>query len=732
MELLAQALGLDGPAYGQLIDLVRQHMAADVAEPVESVEWLPGQVVEERASTGPLTDSADRSAPAQLRADIADFIGRHEQVASLRRALTAGMPASHPGAVTVAVVTGAGGTGKTTLAVHAAHLAADWFPDGQFFAELGGAGPHPAGPEQVLAQFLRDLGVPPDRIPAGGAERAAQYRSQLTGRRMLIFLDDARDAAQVQPLLPGSASCVVLVTSRRWLSELAGSNVVDLDVFTPAEARQLFATMVGPERVAAEQDASEEVLRACAGLPLAIRIAGARLAARGGWTVRTMADRLADERRRLDQLTVGSLAVRASFEVGVAALAAPERPDGVHPAHAFRMLGLWPGLAVSLDAAAALLGQARELVVDALEALVNAQLLQSPAADWYQFHDLLRVHAADRAIAEETQEARGQAVRRLLAWYLHSTVAAARLISPYRNQVPLSDPESGLMPVSFSSIDEALCWCERERSNLVEATRLAAAASMHDMAWQLPVAALGFFNRRMYREEWVETHQIALDSACHLGDRQAEAWVRNNLGMAFARQGQEQSLELFRQALAIRRDIGDPTGEAQVANNLSYALVLAQRFDEALEWAYLALELQRKLHHRFGEGIALSNIGEALLELGRPDEAADWLRQALDVYREIGVRAEAGDTLTHLGRASMNRGHHVDALDYLRQAASTQHAAGYRYGEAIALECLGDVCALEQRAADAAEAWAQALAIFEELGDDARVHQVRERLAGFR
>ena len=339
-----------------------------------------------------------RPAPAQLPADIADFTGRAEQMARLEQVVAAGVRAGQPGAVTVAVVTGAGGTGKTTLAVHAAHVVASWFPDGQFFAELGGAGVHPPEPARYWPGFFVTLGFPRSDsrqcAGAGGAvSQSADWAADtdLSGR--------CAGCCAGAAAAPGSASCVVLVTRRRWLSDLAGGSVLSLDEFTPGEARQLFAGMVGAGWVAAEQAASEELLRACAGLPLAIRIAGARLAARGGWSVRTMADRLADERRRLDQLTAGSLAVRASFEVGVAALPAPERPDQVHPAHAFRMLGLWWGSVISLDATAALLGHPREPVADALEALVDAQLLQSPAPDRYQFHDLLRVYAADRAIA---------------------------------------------------------------------------------------------------------------------------------------------------------------------------------------------------------------------------------------------------------------------------------------------------------------------------------------------
>ena len=253
------------------------------------------------------------------------------------------------------LVVGSGGLGKSALAVHAAHLLASRFPDGQLYANLLGA-TQPADPAEVLGRFLRDLGMDGHRIPLGEEERAAHFRTRLAGKQVLIVLDDARDAAQVMPLLPGSASCAVLVTTRNWLPELVGSAALDLEVLSPDEGRELFTRVVGAKRVAAEPAAADEVLAACVGLPLAIRIAGARLATRGAWSVRTLADRLADERRRLDELRVGNLAVRASFEVSFASLRR-EAADGAGPAGAFRLLGLWTGPWIGLPAASALLGE---------------------------------------------------------------------------------------------------------------------------------------------------------------------------------------------------------------------------------------------------------------------------------------------------------------------------------------------------------------------------------------
>ena len=226
-----------------------------------------------------------RAAPAQLPADVADFTGRQEHLLRLRQMLTPASSAANPAAVNIAGVVGTPGLGKTVLAVHAAHALRRNFPDGQLFVSLLGASQQPAKPDEVLARLLRDLGVEPDRIPATLEERAALYRTRLTDRRVLIVLDDARDSAQVRPLLPGSASCAVIVTSRHWLSDLAGSRLVDLDVLDDDEAEQMLTRIIGEDRVAAEPGPVRDVLRACAGLPLAIRIAGARLAARRGWTV---------------------------------------------------------------------------------------------------------------------------------------------------------------------------------------------------------------------------------------------------------------------------------------------------------------------------------------------------------------------------------------------------------------------------------------------------------------
>ena len=423
-----------------------------------------------------------------------------------------------PGAVRIALVAGSGGLGKTSLAVHAAHRVRASFPDGQLYVDLLGATAHPLPPADVLARFLRDLGVDGRDIPAEDDERAARYRTVLAGRRMLVVLDNARDAAQVRPLLPGAASCAVLVTTRSRMPDLASTRLVDLNVLDDDEALTLFTKVVGDERAAAEPEATAELLLACAGLPLAIRICAARLATRSGWTIRAMANRLRDEHRRLDELRVGDLAVRASFQVSFASLPTSAPPGGIAPADAFRMLGLWHGPSISSAAAAALFGTPEYLASDALETLVDAHLLESTSPDRYKFHDLLRVYSSERAVADLSEPDRDAAIGRLLRWYVRTADAAATAVSPHRYNMPLGRRPRMTWPRSASPPPRsALAWYDGERANLVAATRQAAESGLHDIAWRLPAPLFQIFNSRGNWADCIATHRIALDSARQAG-----------------------------------------------------------------------------------------------------------------------------------------------------------------------------------------------------------------------
>ncbi len=628
----------------------------------------------------------------------------------------------------VAVVAGAGGLGKTALAVHAAHELRSFFPDGQLYVSLLGASQQPLPPDEVLARLLRDLGIPDARIPVDAEERAALFRTRMAGRQILLVLDDARDAAQVRPLLPGTASSAVIVTSRHRLADLAGSRLIDLDVLDEPEARLLFTRIIGPERAEAEPAAVRDVLEACAGLPLAIRIAGARLTARRGWSVATLAGRLADERRRLDEFTAGDLAVRACFQVSFDALPRPERPGEVNPAHLFRLLGVWQGPTIGLAAAAALAGQPAGPVADALEVLIDASLLESPGPDRYQFHDLLRAFAAERAQADDPAPAIAAAVHRVLSWYLQTADAAASMISPYRNPVPLGPPDPGSQPLAFGSADAALAWYEAERANLVAATRQAAGQGLHDIAWKLPVAAMISFELSGYRAEWIATHRTALDSARAIGDRLGEARVLNNLGMVLGEQRTEGAIEHIKQALAINREIGERRGQAQAANNLGFSYRFLGRHAEAVVALLDALELQREVGARRGEAIALCNLGESYLELGQYEEAITRSQEALAVAREIGAVRLEGYAQYNLGRAFGELGRAGAAVELLEQALAIHRSVGDKYGQAQDLQQIGIAHARSGAAPQARAAWTRASTIFEGLGDRKQLDELQAHL----
>jgi DNA-binding SARP family transcriptional activator len=667
--------------------------------------------------------------PAELPGDVADFTGREDQVKHLCDLLASGGVDADPGAVRIALVAGSGGLGKTSLAVHAAHRVKGSFPDGQLYVDLLGATPQPLPPGDVLARFLRDLGVDGRDIPVDEDERSARYRTILAGRRILVVLDNARDAAQVRPLLPGTASCAVLVTTRSRMPDLASTRLVDLNVLDDDEALALFTRVVGDERAAGEPEATAELLLACAGLPLAIRICAARLAMRSGWTIGAMASRLRDEHRRLDEMRAGDMAVRASFQVSFASLPAAAQSDGIAPADAFRLLGLWQGPSISSAAAAALFGTSKYVAEDALEALVDAHLLGSTSSDRYKFHDLLRVYSSERAVADLSGPDRDVAVGRLLGWYMRTADAAASAVLPHRYNVPLQAGAADPLPLGFAGAENALAWYDSERVNVVAATRQASSSGLHEIAWRLPAPLFIVFNSRHNWADCITTHRIALDSARQAGNRQGEAWILNNLGDALGRIGDSEGIGHLEQALAIRHEIGDRAGEAQAANNLADAYEHLERWDEVVDLLRRALSLTQEIGDRYGEGVALSNLGAALLELKQTDEAIDALRQADHVFAEVGYLDGTGYARYILGQCYLSQGHDEEALECLRQSANSHQAAGNRNRQAVTLRLLASAQARNGLAQQARESWTQAAAIFADLGDSTQAAEVRAEQA---
>jgi DNA-binding SARP family transcriptional activator/tetratricopeptide (TPR) repeat protein len=682
---------------------------ASAAGPLVDVSDYPAAKAPAPALAKPAGLTAPR--PAQLPPDIVDFTGREAQAAHVCDALACQQATTGPGTVRAVVVVGAAGLGKTTLAVHAAHQVREFFPDGQLYARLSGSSAHPAVPGEVMARFLRDLGMADDKIPVGDEERAALYRTQLADRRMLLLLDDAKDVAQVRPLLPGSASCAVLVTARNRTPNLLSTGFVDLSTLSGPKALELFLRIVGDGRPGAEPEATAEILRACAGLPLAIRICAARLARRPQWRIATMAARLRDERRRLDELQAGDLEVRTSFQVSYDSLSGS--PQRIDPARVFRLLGLWPGQRISLPAAAALIGGLEEDVADALEALVDASLLESPEADWYQLHDLLRLFATERAQAEETSQAQLEAVTRLLEWYLQTATAVAEVLSPDRYRILGEEPSPrGLTP---GSVRDALAWYDNEQANAIAAIRQAVAAGLHDVAWRLPTALFTLFSRRHNWAHCVTAHRMAVNSARACGSRQGEAWALQNLGHSLAELGEVEAAEAFaclEEALAIRKETQDLVGQAQTAVSTAFTYYKFHGPQAAYDHSLSCLPVLRQAGNLALLGAGLNNHGEFCRLLGKMNEATECLQEALGIWAAIKGGNGHGHVLENLGRIQLESGRLNEAIASLSEAYRLHVTQGHLMGQAETLKYLGQAQGSAGQADQARKSFEAALALF--------------------
>ncbi|MCX5198545.1 tetratricopeptide repeat protein [Streptomyces sp. NBC_00249] len=602
--------------------------------------------------------------PAQLPATVPDFTGRAPFVSELGEILAG----AEGQVMAVSALAGIGGVGKTTLAVHVAHAARPHFPDGQLYVDLQGTEPRPAQPEAVLGSFLRALGTPDSAIPDSAADRAALYRSVLDGRRVLVLLDNARDAAQVRPLLPGTAGCAALVTSRVRMSGLAGAHLVDLDVMSPDEALQLFTRIVGAERVGAERQAALDVVGACGFLPLAIRIAASRLAARRTWTVSVLAAKLADERRRLDELQAGDLAVKATFELGYGQLEPAQQ-------RAFRLLGLADGPDVSLAAAAAVLDLPEHDTEDLLEALVDCSLLESAAPGRYRFHDLVRLYA--RACAERDEQPPGgreAALDRLLDFYLATASGVYALERP-GDRLPahlsatrhpglvLTEPRAALDWL-FAEADPLLA-CVRQSAGRPGALRRAV-----DLLWAAKDLAESGANSKQYESAAV----TLLEAARAARDPRAEGRTRTTLTMVHLFAGRfAEADDEARQAMDLAREAGDPLPSCWAPNDRGIIALYQNRYEDGERYLLEAIENFRADGNHIGEASALCNLSRIHVALGRLTSAIDLAQQGIAVYDRMGLTLRLANGRYALGIALTQAGRLGEALAQLGEALSLFH-----------------------------------------------------------
>ncbi len=650
--------------------------------------------------------------PRELPHEILAFSGRDAEIERLDGLFDGGSRA-------VAVIDGAAGVGKTALAVHWAHRMAHHFPDGQLYLNLRGFDPHqrPMSPADALRKLLGALGVNAQRIPADLDTQARLFRSVVNGQRLLIVLDNARNAEQVRRLLPGHPTCFVAITSRNKLDGLIardGAVRVGLDVLTPPDAIGLVSGIVGHGRVEAEPDACAELAKLCGYMPLALRLVAERAATHQEVRLADLAAQLSAEYDRLlDRLSNGdeTTGIRTVFSWSYQAL-----PPSA--ARLFRLLGLHPGPDVSTAAAGALADIDPDRARQTLTVLADAHVLEEVGADRFRLHDLLRMYAAERAMAEESGDDRTEAIRRQLNWYLHSADAAARMLAPQRRRASLARVTGVQQPLVFETYHEALIWFKAERANLVAATRQAEQAGEYAVAWQLPAALLGFFNLRKHWADWISVHNIALPAARKLGDPYAEAWTLNSLGIAYYDlRWFTKAADYFERALQLRQQIEDRYGEGSTLDNLGSTHRKLRRFDEAIGCYERALTMFREISDRHGEGSTLRNLGDAYRGLRRLDEAVDHYRQALFIWRELGDRNGEGRVLNNLGDIHRKLGRFDQAIECYEKALLICREISNRYGEAGVLDHLGDTYQDLGRHDDAIDHYHRALRILEEIGD---------------
>ncbi|MFF5205608.1 BTAD domain-containing putative transcriptional regulator [Streptosporangium sp. NPDC000396] len=650
------------------------------------------------------------SAPHQLPPDVPDFTGRAEAVAALTQALSAKERAPD-GPPSIAVVVGPPGVGKSALSVHCAHAVRADYPEGQLYLDLGGTAHAPADPGELLAEALRALGVGETGLPPTVHERSALYRSLLADRPMLVFLDDAADAAQVRPLLPGNG-CAVLVTSRRRITEMPGALQLELDVLSPREAEEFLGRIVGAERLGGERAAASAILRACGYLPLAVRIAGARLAGRPGWSLRVLQQRLEDESNRLSELRAGDLEVRVSLDRSYRQL-----PD--EAALTFRALGLLgpqslPGWVVD-----AVLDRYR--ADDVMDTLVDVNLLQLVGTDpigqpRYRLPDLVRCNAREKADGDFERRA---LVRVLGAWMATAESATARLPTTVFSLTSEKAPRWNLPGDTVGRLTaDPLSWFDTEREALVGAVRLAADAGLAESAWGLAAALVPYFDLRCHFDEWQLTHRVALEAARLAEDRHGEAAMLRGLAQVCLYQDRyAEAKEMFRRSRVIFHELGDTRGEATSICGLGAVNQFCGEDLKALGYFRQALNMFLSLGDPGGEAYARQAIGRVCLNVRDLRRASTWLGEALRLAREIGDPHREGCVSMQFGRLHELVADSDEAMRYQGHALDIFERLGDRHCGAYAMQNLGELQVVRGDRSHASVQLERSLVIFQQLGD---------------
>lgn len=706
--------------------------AERLAEPVSDRFGASG------ASPRPLVGATfnELPVPRQLPLAVRDFTGRAEHLAALDELL----PNDHAcqgdptgtdsaGAVVITAIDGTAGVGKTALALHWAHRVRHRFPDGTLYVNLRGSGPgQPVTPAEVLDSFLRALGCPPRQIPIALEAQSALYRSLLTGRRVLIVLDNANSAQQVRPLLPGSTGCLVLITSRAGLTGLVVNEAavrLTLDLLTPSEAMDLVRGSLGADRVAAEPQAVTDLIRICARLPLALRIATARAASRPHLAIADIVAEMEVDRARLDALSPGGddpTSVRAVFDWSYHRLDAGQ-------ARLFRRIGLHPGPEISLHAAAAAadldLPDTRRL----LDALIDAHLVEAVTRDRYRMHDLLYAYAADRAEHTDSSEDRDQARRTLLEWYAGHSLAAHRILYPaLTNWHPLSTLDTNTqLSIAFAGTTDAWTWLDTEQANLVAAAHHAAGHNLPKLAILISHTSSAALFRRGAWNALLDLAELGLVVARRSGDHRCECNALSILAGVHQRIGKwEEAFTGRQEALALARALGEPSLEAVALNDLGSGCLGQGRYAEAIDYLRPALPLSTGAQQGRLEGIIDTTLSAAHLGLGQYQDALSHAEHGRTLRRQAGDREGEAHALWLMARARQGMGAHPEAITLCEHAVEIGRDHVYPPCIADVLRTLGTSLLEAGDIQSALMSWREALEIFDKFadprGDELRTH----------
>ncbi|MGW4111106.1 AfsR/SARP family transcriptional regulator [Actinosynnema sp. NPDC004786] len=727
-DRLVDELGSDPGA--ALRELHRRILADDPA-------LRPGSPVDAprpRATAAPVTPSQPPAVPVtprqlpavpvtprQLPAAPASFVGRRAELDRLDAARR--VPA---GAVSVTSIAGAGGIGKTWLALHWAHRRLDEFPDGQLFVDLRGFGPdsRPMEPAAAVRGFLDALGVEPDRLPADPHAQAALFRSLVADRRVLVLLDNAATSDQVAPLLPGGGSCTVVVTSRHRLPGLVARHGVRpllLDVLTDAEAHAALAAALGAARVADERRAVAELVRACGGFPLALGV----IAAHARTRPEVPLDEVATELRESGLDTLADDDPTASLP---AVLSWSLRHLTPRQREVFALLGIAPGRDTGVPAAACLTDLPPAAARRELQALQDASLVDRDARGRYAMHDLVRAYATTLAqdLAEPVRQA---ALRRVVDFYLHSAHHAACVLDPHRTPVPVGKPAAGVHPDRPADEGAATAWLDVERPNVLAAQHTAAAAGRTDVVWQLAGVLSTFHDRRGHLRDDLVVWRTAVEATADLPDPATRALAHRRLGRACSRSGRhEEAVDHLRQALDLARRARDPAEQANVHHTLAMAWERQGDDRRALEHAERALALHRAAGHPVREALALNSVGWYAARCGDHDTAREHCRAALALHRDHDNPTGEAATLDSLGWIEHHTGHHREAVEHYRHALDRYRGLGDTYEIAGTLDRLGHPLAALGRHDEVRRAWREALELYRDQGRDADAERVRRQL----